>query len=79
MMPEGADKKIRSVNIYYDWRIASFKFFDKDKLPIWEIGWTCDFKTSSRESRTVMLAENEFIIGVVAKPHQTWQSSYTDF
>ncbi len=31
MLPEGSNKKIRSVNIYYGGFILGFEFFDQDK------------------------------------------------
>ena len=73
MMPDGAHRKIRSVKINYSSYIRGFNFFDKDGTLLWKIGsilpW---FKVE-----TVELAENEVIIGVVAKIR--FPAWYTDF
>ncbi len=63
MIPADAIKRIRSVTVdHSDW-ITGFSFFDKDEALLWKIG-----KTYSRyENETVELAENEVIVGVVAK------------
>jgi hypothetical protein len=62
MLPEGADKKIRSVNVLYHINhIVGFQFFDKSKLIIKEFG------IPGYPMRTVVLAENEVIIGVIVK------------
>jgi hypothetical protein len=74
MIHKKALNKIRSVNIYHDVSsIAGFSFFDKDGALLWEIGDT----TCSKE--TVLLEENEVIVGVVAKLCLDWQSVYSDF
>ena len=44
MMPVGADRKSRSVNLYndiysYTVFIVGFQFFDKDRKLIWQIGY----------------------------------------
>ncbi len=62
MIPADALNKIRSVTIYYYTCITGFSFFDKDGALLWKIGWLyagCE--------ETVILEENEKIIGVVAK------------
>ncbi len=55
--------------------IFGFSFFDKDGDLLWKIGDTyTDWK-----KEIVVLEENEFIVGVVAKLDPDWQSLYTDF
>jgi hypothetical protein len=63
MIPTDALNKIRSVTIYYYWNeyISGFRFFDKDGALLWEIGWI------GLGKETVVLEENEVIVGVVAK------------
>ena len=62
MIPEDALKMIRSVTIHYNASfVTGFFFFDKNGLYLWSIGYTL------RSNETVMLAENEVIVGVVAK------------
>ena len=63
MIPADALKKIRSVTIHFSDRISGFSFFDKDKKLLWKIGYT----TSVLEKETVVLEENEVIVGVFAK------------
>lgn len=64
MMPEQVPNQIRSVDILYDDEcIRGFNFFDQHKQLIWEIGDVDDGYTVN----TVALAEDEVIIGVVAK------------
>ncbi len=77
MIPKKALKKIRSVIIhhYIDY-IRGFCFFDKDGALLWEIGWTADW---GFYKETVVLAENERIVGVVAKLYSGYLSIYTDF
>ncbi len=74
MIPANALHKIRSVTIHYysDSHIYGFSFFDKNGKWLWDIGVT-------GEGITVLLAENEVIVGVVAKMHPEYQSVYTDF
>ncbi len=65
IIPEDALLKIRSVTISYNTEtISGFSFFDKDGALLWEIGWI-----DTEEKDTVVLAENEVIVGVVAKLH----------
>ncbi len=73
-IPADAIKRTRSVTIHYDPHlIAGFSFFDKDGALLWKIG------RAYREGvETVVLAENEVIVGVVAKLHCDYQSMYTD-
>ena len=68
----------RSVKIYYYEKgyILGFQFFDKDDLPIFKIGNTT---SKSGVSKTLVLAKNEAIIGVVCKLNSDRESSYTDF
>ncbi len=72
-----ADKlnRIRLVNIYYSRYIHGFSFLDKDGALLWEIGHTA----SNYKYETVLLEENERIIGVVAKLWGGWQTAYSDF
>ncbi len=76
MIPADALNKIRSVAIHpalgY---IRGFCFFDKDGALLYRIGLT----GSSFSEETVLLAENEVILGVVAKLYKHFQSFYTDF
>ncbi len=76
MIPADALHKIRRVTINHnaDW-INGFLFFDKDGSLLWEIGYT----DSDDEVETVLLEENEVIVGVVAKLLPDRQSCYTDF
>ncbi len=76
-MPEVAYKRTRSIAIYHCHdRIEGFIFFDNDKLSLWQIGVT-DSEWGSK--KTVMLDENEVIIGVVCKLFSDYQSCYTSF
>ena len=76
MIPADALHKIRSVSIQYDiHRIWGFSFFDKDGALLWKIGGT----HAGLKKETVLLAENEVIVGVVAKLYPGCQSVYTDF
>ncbi len=63
MLPADALNKIRSVTIYYWTCIHGFSFFDKDGALLWKIGYT----DPEFEGETVVLEENEVIVGVVAK------------
>ena len=56
-------------------KIKGFSFFDKDGKRLYKIGWI----DSSYDKETVVLEENEVIVGVVAKLRKPWQSLYTDF
>ncbi len=79
MIPKGALKKIRRVTIHY-WAndyIDGVSFFDKDGALLWKIGYTG--VSYQKETETVVLAENEVIVGVVAKLRSGYQSVYTDF
>ena len=70
MIPAGAINRIRYVIIYYHYNdcIGGFSFFDKDGALLWEIGWTNS--GSDYKKQTVVLEENEVIIGVVAKLYE---------
>ncbi len=76
MIPKKALKKIRSVRIYHGHDgIYGFIFFDKYGARLWRIGNIdpdCEYET-------VVLAENEVIVGVLAKLLRNWRSIYTDF
>ncbi len=70
MIPADALKIIRSVRIHYNSAyIVGFSFFDKDGLHLWRIGQTFSFG-----SETVEIAEDEVIVGVVAKLLKSKQS-----
>jgi hypothetical protein len=75
MIPADALTKIRSVTIHYNVCVYGFSFFDKDGALLWKIGCT----GGSYRAETVVLAENEVIVGVVAKLYNNYQSLYTDF
>ncbi len=76
MIPEGSHKMIRLVRIhYYPSVITGFSFFDKDDSLIWEIGNT---ESEDCVFDTVMIDENEVIVGVVAKLCPGFQSLYSD-
>ena len=69
MIPAGALNRIRSANIHhYNHHIQGFSFFDKDGARLYRIG-NIDRDFSSE---TVEIAENEVIIGVVAKLWPGW-------
>ncbi len=76
MMPERSHTKIRAVSIHYYNFIRGFSFFDNEGKLLLKIGytepWFCDVKT-------VLIAENEVIVGVVAKLYLGFQSVYRDF
>ncbi len=77
MIPKKALSKIRSVNIhcYFHRCISGFAFFDKDGALLWEIG-----VTTEKEKETVLLDENEVIVGVVAKQlKEDAAAVFTDF
>ncbi len=77
MMPEILHKMIRSVNIHYnDEYITGFSFLDKDGVLLWKIGMTYP---GVKTAETVVLEDNEVIVGVVAKLLKGCQSVYTDF
>ncbi len=76
MMPEGSHMMIRSVTIHYNYVISGFSFYDKEGALLWEIGVTTD---SRLNTATVLITENEVIVGVVAKLFPGSQSLYTDF
>ncbi len=63
MFPKDAHSRIRSVHIHYAYsHIGGFSFFDKDGARIWQIGLV----DSNWAVKTVEIAENERIVGVVA-------------
>ncbi len=79
LMPEGSHSKIRSVSIHHNTdHICGFSFFDKEGALLWKIGNTDSYLfvellrkvgliDSSYKRETVLIGENEVIIGVVAK------------
>ncbi len=77
MIPADALNMIREVTIYYLGCIGGFEFFDNDGALLWKIGDTDP--DDEVETETVLLEENEVIVGVVAKLYSRWQTSYTDF
>ncbi len=74
-MPDGAVKVIRSVNIYDNGedRVYGFHFFDKDRKLMWEFG-----KAVGR-IQTVLIAENEMIVGVRARYREHLELNFTSF
>ena len=66
MLPDDAHKIIRSVRIHSSNCISGFLFFDKDGSIIQEIG-----HTNTQTSDTVLLDENEIIVGAVFKYDQS--------
>ncbi len=62
MIPDDVINKIRSVTIYHNFYIDGFSFFDKDGARLLDIGDTYEGK-----KETVVLKENEVIVGVKAK------------
>ncbi len=80
MIPKDALKKIGRVEIHFypNNCITGFSFLDKDGALLWEIGWAHEdvFKVYKK---TVVLEENEVIVGVVAKLSSDSQTEYTDF
>ncbi len=76
MFPKGSHKRIRSVDIYYYGCICGFHFYDKERALLLRIG---DTNTRHLKVETVVLADNEVIVGVVAKPRLILQSRYTHF
>ena len=64
LMPEGAFERIKSVHIYYMSCMAGFKFLDREGSTIWQIG---KITWSSLKIETVVLENNEVIVGVVAQ------------
>jgi hypothetical protein len=75
IIPNKTLKRIRSVTIIYSAYIFGFKFFDKHGALLWKIGDT----NWRRMKDKVELADNEVIVGVVAKLRPDHQSVYTDF
>lgn len=75
LLPEGAYKKVRRVKIYYADCIVGFRFFDSNDTLLFKIGWS----DSGWKFTTVIIADNEVIVGVVANLYLDYQSRYTDF
>jgi hypothetical protein len=77
MIPADALHKIRSVKIGYHSRaITGFEFLDKDGARLWKIGRSEWFYWYNWD--TVVLEENEVIVGVVARLSGC-KSKYSDF
>ncbi len=74
MLPEGPHKMVRSVNIHHYDYIRGFAFLDKEGSLLWKIGYTF-----SGHVGTVLLADNEVIVGVVAKLYGDCRCLYSDF
>ena len=75
MMPK--DAKIKTIDLFLNQKcLFGFKFYDKNKKQIFQIGYTADQKLIVE---TEVLADNEVIFGVVAKVYPGYQSVYTDF
>ncbi len=67
---------IKSVDIYYPANfISGFAFFNKDKQVIFKIGST----GSWMKVATVVIADNEVIVGVAARLYIRCKYLYTDF
>ncbi len=77
-MPENAFSKLKSVDIYYKEGngIWGFQFLDANKALIFKVGVSGE---SWMKVETVILKDNEVILGVVAKLFPGEQSRYTDF
>jgi hypothetical protein len=75
MMPARCHNRIRLVRIHYGDCIRGFSFFDKEGALLWKIGETTD---SYLKVETVLIGDNEVIIGVVAKLLPSLQSIYSD-
>jgi hypothetical protein len=78
MMPTRSHIRIRSISIHYysNYSIMGFAFFDKEGALLWDIG---DTTWLGLKVETVLVAETEVIIGVVAKLVPGSQSLYSDF
>ncbi len=70
MIPLDALKKIRKVEIHYEMNeiISGFYFFDKDGAFLWKVGY-CTYEF---EKETVLLEENEMIVGVKGSISDDW-------
>ncbi len=76
MLPSDELHKIRSVTIHHFFAyIYGFSFFDKDGAILLEIGST----ESCWSDETVDIAENEVIVGVVAKLYSDRKPVFSDF
>ncbi len=76
MLPEGAHNMIRSVTIHHTNCIHGFSFLDKEGALLWEVGNTTE---PDLDVKTVLIADNEVLVGVVAKLYPGYQYLYTDF
>ena len=76
MLPKDAHKLIRSAEIYYNTScIWGFHFFDQNHSLIWKIGRI----DPDMKVETVLLAEKEVIIGVVARLLLGKESMFTNW
>ncbi len=76
MFPADLNKMIRSVDIhYYSNHIYGFSFYDKEGALLWKIGSIQSWMYVG----TLLIADNELIVGVAAKLYPGYQSCYTDF
>ena len=72
-MLQDANKRVKTVDVYYGLTIFGLKFYDKYHSLIFEIGKIA----SGMGVETVALADDEMIVGIVAK---IWgDSAYSDF
>ena len=74
-MIQEAHKRIKTVDVYYGFSIFGFKFFDNCHTLIFEIGKIA----SGMGVETVVIEDDEMIVGVVAKIWGEYKSAYTDF
>ncbi len=82
MMPARSHKKIRSVTIhsYVEFNIIGLSFFDKEGALLWEIGNTTDPGfLGVKWDKTVLVAEDEVIVGVVARIIEEFPFFYFNF
>jgi len=76
MIPADALNKIKSVTIHHIYvHITGFSFFDKDGALLWKIGSTWPLL----RVETVLIADNEVIVGVKAKLIVDFECCYSDF
>jgi hypothetical protein len=77
LLPEGSEKRIRSVDIYHYSSVSGFSFFDESQKCIWKIG---DTTASYLEVKKVIVASEEVIVGVSATlGHGMYSNRYANF